>query len=111
MINWRDRECRVLWDAPIGGGILADLQEIRELRDEVLQYQGDADALTRELRRSQEELTERTNAVATVQKATEMYSLELTAAQFNKSLFRRDNRRMMRWQLNCSAARKNFTSG
>ena len=53
------RECRVLRDTPIGGGTLAELQEIRELRDEVQQYRGDGDALRRELRRSREEVTER----------------------------------------------------
>ena len=76
----------MLRGAPIGGGSLAELQEIRELRDEAQQHRGDVDALRRERRRSREEVTERTNAVATLQTATELYSQELVAAKCQHKL-------------------------
>jgi hypothetical protein len=62
------------------------LQEIRELRHEAQQCRGVVDALRRELRRSREEVTERANAMATLQKATEFHSQELAAAKFQQKL-------------------------
>ena len=69
---------------PMGGDIPAGLQEFRALRDGVEQRPSDAEVLGRELRRARDETFERLNVVATLQKATEVYSQELTAAKFQQ---------------------------